>query len=285
MDFFPPEPARQAVTLARTFGGPVYGLPAMDPFAPDALAAILQLAAEDLDATAVFAAGTDRGNDVMARLAARTGLPLAANVTAAMPGQPVRVTRQRWGGSLLEEAELHSSRPLITVAPHVFPVANPGDDLIDVDFQQYLAKVEPRDRVVQVVEHIDPPGGGVSLAEAKVVVSGGRGVGSKEGFAIIEELAGLLGGRVGCSRVVTSAGWRPHTDQVGQTGTKISPDLYIACGISGATQHMAGCKGAKKILAINADPDAPIMSLADYSVVGDLKEVVPAISAEIRKSR
>ena len=285
MDFFPPEPARQAVTLARTFGGPVYGLPAMDPFAPDALAAILQLAAEDLDATAVFAAGTDRGNDVMARLAARTGLPLAANVTAAMPGQPVRVTRQRWGGSLLEEAELHSSRPLITVAPHVFPMASPGDDLIDVDFQQYLAKVEPRDRVVQVVEHIDPPGGGVSLAEAKVVVSGGRGVGSKEGFAIIEELAGLLGGRVGCSRVVTSAGWRPHTDQVGQTGTKISPDLYIACGISGATQHMAGCKGAKKILAINADPDAPIMSLADYSVVGDLKEVVPAISAEIRKSR
>src|SRR5260221_716370 len=127
-----------------------------------------------------------------------------------------------------------------------------------------------------------PPAG---PAEAKVVVSGGRGVGSKEGFAILEELASLLGARVGCSRVVTSAGWRPHTDQVGQTGTKISPDLYIACGISGATQHMAGCKGAKRILAINADPEAPIMSLADYSVVGDLKEVVPAISAEIRKHR
>jgi electron transfer flavoprotein alpha subunit len=123
----------------------------------------------------------------------------------------------------------------------------------------------------------------VSLADAKVVVSGGRGVGSKEGFAILEELAGLLGGRVGCSRVVTSAGWRPHTDQVGQTGTKISPDIYIACGISGATQHMAGCKGAKRILAINADAEAPIMSLADYAVVGDLKEIVPAISAEIRK--
>ena len=136
-----------------------------------------------------------------------------------------------------------------------------------------------------MVEHVDPPGGGVSLAEAKVVVSGGRGVGSKEGFAIIEELAGLLGARVGCSRVVTSAGWRPHTDQVGQTGTKISPDLYIACGICGATQHMAGCKGAKRILAINADPEAPIMSLADYAVVGDLKEIVPAISAEIRKAQ
>jgi len=281
------EPALQTITLARTFGGPVHGLPefAVQPFAPDALAAVLQQAADDLDVTAVFAAGTERGNDVMARLAARTGLPLAANVTAATPGNPVKLTRQRWGGSLLEEAELQSPRPLITVAPHTFPLPPGGGDLVDVDFEPYVAKLEARDQVVRVVEHVDPPGGGVSLAEAKVVVSGGRGVGSKEGFAILEELASLLGGRVGCSRVVTSAGWRPHTDQVGQTGTKISPDLYIACGISGATQHMAGCKGAKRILAINADPEAPIMSLADYTVVGDLKEVVPAISALIKAQR
>jgi len=139
--------------------------------------------------------------------------------------------------------------------------------------------------VVRVSDHVDTAGGRVSLAEAKVVVSGGRGVGSKEGFAIIEELAGLLGAAVGCSRVVTSAGWRPHTDQVGQTGTKIAPDLYIACGISGATQHMAGCKAAKRILAINSDAEAPIMLNADYAVVGDLREIVPAISAELRKSR
>ena len=117
------------------------------------------------------------------------------------------------------------------------------------------------------------------------MVSGGRGVGSKEGFAIIEELAGLLGGAVGCSRAVTSAGWRPHTDQVGQTGTKIAPEVYIACGISGATQHMAGCKGAKRIIAINADAQAPIMLNCDYAVVGDLKEIVPAISAEIRNQK
>jgi electron transfer flavoprotein alpha subunit len=194
------------------------------------------------------------------------------------------VTRQRWGGSLLEEADLHSSRPLITVAPHTVPVSD-GEKPSAVDVKAYLGKVDATDLVVRVAEHIAPPGGGVSLADAKVVVSGGRGVGSKEGFAILEELAGLLGGRVGCSRVVTSAGWRPHTDQVGQTGTKISPDIYIACGISGATQHMAGCKGAKRILAINADLEAPIMSLADYAVVGDLKEIVPAISAEIRKLR
>jgi len=280
------EPSEQALTLARKWDGTVHSLrmDAITPFAPDAIAAILQRAADDLKPAAVLAAGTDRGNDVMSRLAARAGLPFAANVVSAEPGDPVKVTRQRWGGSLLETATLRGSRALLTVAPYSIRITD-GAAPAEVDARRYLDDLDPRDLLVQVREHIDPPGGGVSLAEAKVVVSGGRGVGSSEGFAIIEELAGLLGARVGCSRVVTSAGWRPHTDQVGQTGTKISPDLYIACGISGATQHMAGCKGAKKILAINADPEAPIMSLADYSVVGDLKEVVPAISAEIRKHR
>jgi electron transfer flavoprotein alpha subunit len=138
---------------------------------------------------------------------------------------------------------------------------------------------------VRVSERVDTSTGGLSLADAPVVVSGGRGVGSAEGFAPIEELAELLGGAVGCSRAVTSAGWRPHTDQVGQTGTKISPDLYIPCGISGATQHMAGCKGAKKILAINSDPEASILASADYAVLGDVAEIVPAITAELRRVR
>ena len=278
------DPSLQMLTLAREFGDPLHSvrMDAIQPFAPDALAAILAKAAVDLAVSAVVAAGTDRGNDVMARLAARTGLPFAANCIAATPGDPVEVVRNRWGGSLMEAAMLHSSRCLITVTPHTFAIAE-GAGPMEVDVKPLLEQLEPGDLLVQVKDHIAPPGGGVSLAEAKVVVSGGRGVGSKEGFAIIEELAGLLGARVGCSRVVTSAGWRPHTDQVGQTGTKISPDLYIACGISGATQHMAGCKGAKRILAINSDAEAPIMSLADYAVLGDLKEVLPAISAEIRK--
>jgi electron transfer flavoprotein alpha subunit len=278
------DPSLQMLTIARSFGEPLRSVPldAVQPFAPDALAAILELAAGELGASVVLAAGTDRGNDVMARLAARTGLPFAANCISAEPGDAARVVRQRWGGSLLEHAMLRSPRALITVAPHTVRVTD-GPPPVDVDVSPYIERLDPADRMVQVTDHVTAVAGGVSLAEAKVVVSGGRGVGSKEGFAIIEELAGLLGGAVGCSRVVTSAGWRPHSDQVGQTGTKIAPDLYIACGISGATQHMAGCKGAKRILAINADAEAPIMESADYAVVGDLKEIVPAISAEIRK--
>src|SRR4030088_2483492 len=299
----PADPSLQALTLARSFGQPVHALlvgsaadltqhgvavvhvaehVALGAFVPEAWASILGELADRLEANAVFAAGTERGNEVMARLAARAGLPLAANCVAVSPGPPVTLTRLRWGGSLLEEARLHGPRPLITVAPHMLPIQQESGP---ADIERFAPELSDEDLLVRAIEHVAAPGGGISLTEAKVVVSGGRGVGSKEGFGIIEELAGLLGAAVGCSRAVTSAGWRPHTDQVGQTGTKIAPDVYIACGISGATQHMAGCKAAKRILAINSDPDASIMANADYAVIGDLKEIVPAISEELRRRR
>ena len=129
------------------------------------------------------------------------------------------------------------------------------------------------------------PRGGVSLSDAKVVVGGGRGMGSAEAFAELDELAGLLGAAVGVSRVATSLGWRPHAQQIGQTGTRIAPDLYIACGISGAIQHIVGAKAAKRILVINTDREAPIFRRATYAVVGDVHKVVPAVSAEIRRVR
>ena len=255
-----------------------------DAYAPVAVARAAAELAAQLEPTAVVAAGSERGNEVLAHVGAFLDVPFAANCVDATPGDPVRVTRLRWGGSLLEEAEVQGSPALLTVAPHVV-AAEPGPPPGPASVETFTPSLTDADLLVRVSERVQAEAGGVSLAEAKLVVSCGRGAGSAEGFGIIEELAGLLGGAVGCSRAVTMAGWRPHTDQVGQTGTKIAPDLYIACGISGATQHMAGCKGAKSILAINTDPEAPILASADYAVIGDLHEVVPAISAELRKTR
>jgi electron transfer flavoprotein alpha subunit len=252
-------------------------------YAPPAVAQATVELAERLQPAAILAAGSERGNEVLAHVAARLDVPFAANCIAATPGDPARVTRLRWGGSLLEEADVRGSPTLLTVAPHVVGAepAPAGGAAVE----PFMPALSDTDELVRVTERTQAESGGVSLADAKVVVSSGRGAGSAEGFGIIEELAGLLGGAVGCSRAVTMAGWRPHTDQVGQTGTKIAPDIYIACGISGATQHMAGCKGAKTILAVNTDPDAPILATADYAVIGDLHEVVPAISAELKKAR
>jgi electron transfer flavoprotein alpha subunit len=262
----------QALGLAQTLGD-VRAVSVEGPYAPSAWAAAIAEAAGGADT--VVAAGSDRGNELLAHVAARLDQPFAANVTA-VDGDVV--TRIRWGGSLFEEARLHGSPRIISVAPHTQPAA----ERVAVEQLELPADA---DTTVRVVGRVEESSGGVSLRDAKVVVSGGRGVGSSEAFDIIEELAGLLGGAVGCSRVVTSAGWRPHTDQVGQTGTKISADLYVACGSSGATQHIAGAKGAKKILAINSDPEAPILASADYAVIGDLHEIVPAISAELRRVR
>jgi electron transfer flavoprotein alpha subunit len=259
----------QAVTLAQSLGD-VRAVTIDGPYAPSAWASTLIEAAGTDD---IVGPGTERGNEILAHVAAQLDLPMATNVTEVRGDE---VTRQRWGGSLLEEARLHSPRKLLTAAPFAFEAStSPQAETLHPDVSG----------AVQVVETVSASTGGISLADAKVVVSGGRGVGSSEGFAILEELAALLEGAVGCSRVVTSAGWRPHTDQVGQTGTKVSPDLYIACGISGATQHIAGCKGAKTLLAINDDPEATIFNHADYAVIGNLHEIVPAITAELRKVR
>jgi electron transfer flavoprotein alpha subunit len=266
------ELSRQALTLAQSLGGDVHAVTVDGPYAPAGWAAAIVEAAGGED---IVGPGSDRGNEVLAHAAAQLDLPFAANVSEVRGDE---LTRIRRGGTLLEESRLHADRRLLTAAPFAFEAS---DSLVQAEVLSPML-----DGAVAVVDHVAPDTGGkVSLADAKVVVSGGRGVGSAEGFAILEELAALLDAAVGCSRVVTSAGWRPHSDQVGQTGTKVSPDLYIACGISGATQHIAGCKGAKTLLAINADREATIFAHADYAVIGDLHEIVPAITAELRKVR
>jgi len=257
--------------------------PRLDTYAPVAWAAAVRAAAEERSPAAVVAPGSDRGNEVLAHVAARTGLPMAANVLSIQPGSSWRVVRQRWAGSLLEDAALDAPIRLLSIAPHAAPAAEVGGAPATVT--AFSPLVSDADLVVRVLSEEARSGGGISLTDAKVVVGGGRGVGSAEGFRNLEELAGLLGGAVGGSRVVTSLGWRPHADQIGQTGLRIAPDLYIACGISGAIQHTVGCKSAKRIIANNTDAESPIMAVADYAVIGDLGTIVPAISAEIERRR
>ena len=258
---------------------------ALDGYAPQAWARTLEGLASVTVASTVLAAGTERGHEVLAHLGALTGQPMAANCISAEAtpgaGGTLTVARQRWAGLLIEDAVLDGSPALLTVATDaVQPV--PAESAAEPEVRVHEPDLAPADLLVKAAVSAAQDGG-VSLATARVVVGGGRGVGGPDGFAPLEELAGLLGGVVGVSRVVTSEGWRPHTQQVGQTGTKITPELYLACGISGAIQHMAGCASAKHIVAVNTDPGAPILSRADYAVIGDLKDVIPALITAIKE--
>ncbi len=249
----------------------------LEEYAPVAWAQSIVQLIETLQPEAVLAAGTDRSSEVIAHVGAISNLPLAANCVEVHAGDDAfQVTRMRWGGSLLEEATLTGNPKLLTVAPHSIPAEqNPLGN--EPSLQEITPTLEDAAFAVRVNDRASSGSEGISLGEARVVVGGGRGVGSAEGFAILDELAGLLEAAVGSSRAATNLGWRQHADQIGQTGTRIAPDLYIACGISGAIQHMVGCKGSKRILAINTDRDAPIMSKADYAVIGDMHEIVPAL--------
>lgn len=252
-------------------------------YGPEAWGEVIAQSAVTLRPTAVVATGTDRGNEILAHAAARLDLPMVANCMEFAHGEAFDVTRVRWGGSLLEEARVEVSPVLFTVAHHAveaLPADAPGaaePRPFDAELDPSLARSVVTDRVDRIA--------GITLSTAPVVVGGGRGVGSADGFASLQELADLLGGVVGCSRAVTNNGWRNHTDQVGQTGTRIAPDIYLACGISGAIQHWVGAMASKNILAINTDPNANMVTKAGYAVIGDLHEVVPAISAEIRRRR
>jgi electron transfer flavoprotein alpha subunit len=251
-------------------------------YGPEAWGESVAQAVRALQPSAVLTCGTDRGNEVLAQAAARLDLPFVANCNEITTGGEVwNIVRVRWGGSLLEQCTLTAATKLVSVAHHsVEAVEAPAAGTavpLTVELDPSLARTVVVDRVERAA--------GVTLATAPLVVGGGRGVGSAEAFAPLEELAGLLGGVVGCSRAVTNNGWRNHTDQVGQTGTRIAPDLYMACGISGAIQHWVGAMSSKKILAINTDAEANMVVKADYAVIGDLHKVIPAITEEIRRRK
>ena len=300
------EPSLQAITFARGIDSDVHAFVAgasgatvaaslgeygvsvahvaqhdgMADYTPQAAGRALAALAKSTGAAAVLATSGMRGNEVLAHAAAILDEPFAAECIEITLGSPAAVTRSRWGGNMLEEARVHCTSVLVASVPAFTVAAEPSPVACTVE--TFTPELSAADTAVKVIDRIAGQATGVSLAEAKVIVSGGRGVGAAELWGPLEDLAGLLHAALGCSRVVTSNGWRPHSEQVGQTGTKVAPDLYIACGISGATQHIAGCKKSKTILAINTDGEAPIMTHADYAIVGDLHEVLPAISAAVR---
>jgi electron transfer flavoprotein alpha subunit len=239
-------------------------------------------------ATTLLAAASPRGNEVLAHVAARLDLAMAANaVTADVDGPTVVVRRQVMGGAALEEVHLSGTAgapALVTMAGHAVDpaaAATPSSPSVS-PFAPALTDADLVARVVRSEPVVNESG---ALTTSRVVVGAGRGVGGADQFGDLIELTELLGGALGVSRVVTSLGWRPHHEQVGQTGSRVSPDLYLACGISGAIQHWAGMSSAKTIIAINTDDEAPMVTKAHYAVIGDLHEIVPAVNAEIRKRK
>ena len=256
--------------------------PLLTDYGPDAWGETLAQLATAIEPTAVLATGTDRGQEVMAQAAARLDLPMVANCGEITPKPGAwEMIRVRWGGSLLERAALDAPIKLITCTQHSLePAPAVGQGVV----RAFCPTLSPSVATTIVVDRV-VVSRGVTLTTAPVVIAGGRGMESADGFGILEELAELLGGAVGCSRVATNNGWRPHADQVGQTGTRIAPEIYIACGISGAIQHWVGAMASKHILAINTDAQANMVRKADYAIIGDLHEVIPAITEAVRRTR
>lgn len=253
----------------------------LDAYAAAAWAAAVAEAAPS--SGLVIASGTPRGNEIMAHVAVRLDAVMAANVVGVGETEPLTVSRQVLGGSALEEMRLSGDVAVLSVAGHATEPA-PADAPTEPEIVAFAPAIADRDLAGRVVRTEEAEGDDTSaLTGARVVVGAGRGAGSADGFGDLLELVDLLDGALGVSRVVTSLGWRPHHEQVGQTGSRIAPDVYIACGISGAIQHWAGCQSAKTIVAINTDEDAPMVTRADYAIVGDLHEIVPAVNEEIRR--
>ena len=257
--------------------------PAFAKYAPEACAqALAERAKQGGYRTLVFAASAT-GKDLAPRVAAKLGVGVAADLTdLAADGSGLVVTRPVYAGKALMKVKVTAQPAVLSLRPNVFtPVERPKAGAAET----VAVTVPPGGGRVMVREIKAAPAGTLDVTEAQVIISGGRGLKEPANFKVLEELARAFGGKaaVGASRAVVDAGWRAHADQVGQTGKTVSPSLYIAVGISGAIQHLAGMRTSKVIVAINKDKDAPIFKVADYGVVGDLFEIVPKLTEEIRK--
>ncbi len=246
-------------------------------YTTDAYTNVIAKAVQSEDPELILIGASITGKDLSARLAARLDAGLAMDcVGIRLEGDDFIFTRPMYGGKVIADVKINGTPKLAAIRPNVMAIAEaPRSSAVEkIDAEAGEVKT----RIVEwKLESTDK----VELTEADIVVSGGRGTGGD--FSAIEALADALGGAVGASRTAVDEGWRPHSDQVGQTGKVVSPNLYVACGISGAIQHLAGMSTSKVIVAINKDPEAPIFSKADYGVVGDLAQVVPAMTEEVKK--
>ena len=256
---------------------------ALGRYAPEGCAWVITERARAKLYDAVVFAASATGRDLAPRVAAGLGVPLAADVTdLGFEGDTIVATRPVYAGKALLKVKLAGRPAILSLRPNVFtPVERPRAgtaETVSVDVPERGGRVVVREIKAAAAGSLD-------VAEAPIVVSGGRGLKEPANFKLLEDLARAFGGTaaVGASRAVVDAGWRPHADQVGQTGKTVSPTLYVAVGISGAIQHLAGMRTSKVIVAINRDKDAPIFKVADYGIVGDLFEIVPKLTEEIRK--
>ena len=296
----------EATRIAAAIGGPVVGVcaAASDPglaalgeagadrvllatherfatYDGEGYAAALEAAVRSVEPAVVLFAASAMGKDLAPRAAAKLGVGLASDCTKIeAAGGALTATRPVFAGKALQQVRFPKTPAMLSLRPKVFAAISRAGSSATVEALAVTLAGEPRARVLRVSA---VAGGKVDLTESEIIVSGGRGLKGPENFPLIEELAGALGATVGASRAVVDAGWRPHHDQVGQTGKTVSPKLYVAVGISGAIQHLAGMSSSRCIVAINKDADAPIFKVADYGVVGDLFEIVPALTAEVKK--
>lgn len=250
-------------------------------FRVEAYGPLLAKLAQERQPRVILAGASTRGRDMTNWIAVdlEAGV-ISDGIALALAGQTVTVTRPVYAGKLLADTQVTEGVQIISLRSRAFAPAEPAGRSGDAEW------VEPavaEDAIATKVTGSESSEGRVNLSDARIIVSGGRGVGGPEGFEPLAELAEAVGGALGASRATVDAGWIAYDHQVGQTGKTVSPDLYVACGISGAIQHQAGMRTAKVIVAINKDPEAPIFKMARYGIVGDLFKVVPALTAEFRK--
>lgn len=254
---------------------------ALEPYTTDAHAAAVAKIVKEKDPAILLLGASVQGKDLSARLVGKLANGLATDCTALkIEGGKLVAIRPMYAGKCFGEVAFEAAPAMATLRPNVFPIVENAKAGAVEKFDPALDAGQLKTKVAEIAKDTS---GKIELTEANIIVSGGRGMKGPENFPLLEELAGVLGAAVGASRAAVDAGWRPATDQVGQTGKTVSPNLYIACGISGAIQHLAGMSSSKFIVAINKDPEAPIFQRADYGIVDDLFKVVPEITTAAKK--